>query len=822
MVKRALHVGLVGCALLGGGCGVVVESEEQEAPAAHVSSALAAPAIASLDVASGAAGTPVTLTGSGFGATKGTSAVKFRGNLAPIVSWSDTQIVCTVPPSATAGDLGVWVTVSGVDSAAVPFAIVPSVASIVPAYAAPGSSVTLDGANFGTLQHASTVTIGGAPAVVSSWGMRSIVVTVPSTVTGPAPVVVTVNGKASAPKTLATTAPTAPPASAYVAGREVVYAWIDSGSTASADKILTDVWPVDRFPDAALPSDLTWTENPFGDASWRAQFYGFRPLRHLLAAYRSTGNDAYRTKLLSVVADFAASGQTSAFSRDRYATATRGLVLVDVFWKLRAANALSDAEADTLVGLLSTTAQFLADAGNYDANDSRALTEATALLAIAKNFPGLDGATTWESTATSRLQAYVDGEIDAGGISQSRSVNTELQLLGMISDIAKWARTYAPATGAMLDAKIDAMALPAAHLLQPDGWIPMVGASPAWNVRASASTFADVSQSHPLFAYALSGGTTGTPPDRVLDLGTSGWTVMRSGWASGPQFSDETQVFFDWRTAASSKADRDLLNVLVYAAGRPLLVDSGMYSSTTGTAVDAYFKSTAGHNTVVVDGQTQALGAAYAGPVASLVNIHLGDTSPYARTAGHSVYPGVVHSRSAALLGKNIVMVVDRLQSTTSHTYEQVWHLTPAATQLASSTGTETGPVVRGLDTGGTPLVRIATRYALADGGSAHEPDVTTVRGSDAPVDGWVSSAAGARAPGWSVHYKAQGTTVVFVTLVTSGSAVSDEPQLYPWADPDWSEGYVWNTSGTYLDRWLDVQNDASGSGIASSLNDGD
>ncbi len=53
-------------------------------------------------------GTPVTITGTGFGASQGTGSVNFYYNgtktiPAPVSSWSDTQIVCTVPTATVDG-----------------------------------------------------------------------------------------------------------------------------------------------------------------------------------------------------------------------------------------------------------------------------------------------------------------------------------------------------------------------------------------------------------------------------------------------------------------------------------------------------------------------------------------------------------------------------------------------------------------------------------------------------------------------------------------------------------------------------------------------
>ncbi|MFH0801225.1 MAG: IPT/TIG domain-containing protein [bacterium] len=51
-------------------------------------------------------GSTVKLTGSGFGNIQGTGNVRFNGSYAvdPSISWSDTQIICKVPPGATSGN----------------------------------------------------------------------------------------------------------------------------------------------------------------------------------------------------------------------------------------------------------------------------------------------------------------------------------------------------------------------------------------------------------------------------------------------------------------------------------------------------------------------------------------------------------------------------------------------------------------------------------------------------------------------------------------------------------------------------------------------
>ena len=79
------------------------------------SSLFAAPIISNLSPTSGTSGTLVTVTGSGFGSTKGTSSVTFGGVVAQTNSWSSTSIIAVVP-SNVSGLINVQVTVSSVGS----------------------------------------------------------------------------------------------------------------------------------------------------------------------------------------------------------------------------------------------------------------------------------------------------------------------------------------------------------------------------------------------------------------------------------------------------------------------------------------------------------------------------------------------------------------------------------------------------------------------------------------------------------------------------------------------------------------------------------
>jgi uncharacterized protein (TIGR03437 family) len=138
-------------------------------------------AVTTVSPDTGPAGTSVIIAGSGFGATQGGGSLWIGGASATVTSWSDTQIVATVPAGAVSGDLVVLQ--GGVLSNAVAFTVTggaPQIYFVSPNPAEAGSEVTIYGTGFGTSQGGGSVRIGGANAPVSAWSDTQISATVPA------------------------------------------------------------------------------------------------------------------------------------------------------------------------------------------------------------------------------------------------------------------------------------------------------------------------------------------------------------------------------------------------------------------------------------------------------------------------------------------------------------------------------------------------------------------------------------------------------------------------------------------------------------------
>lgn len=87
------------------------------------SAAAPEPVITAVSATTGSVGSQVVISGSGFGATQGGSAVLLNGAAVTADSWSDTSVTVTIPAGATTGAMLVSVAPSMNDSNAVRFTV---------------------------------------------------------------------------------------------------------------------------------------------------------------------------------------------------------------------------------------------------------------------------------------------------------------------------------------------------------------------------------------------------------------------------------------------------------------------------------------------------------------------------------------------------------------------------------------------------------------------------------------------------------------------------------------------------------------------------
>jgi hypothetical protein len=226
-------------------------------------------------------------------------------------------------------------------------------------------------------------------------------------------------------------------------------------------------------------------------------------------------------------------------------------------------------------------------------------------------------------------------------------------------------------------------------------------------------------------------------PSRVFACG--GYTVMGSGWDQ-----EAHHLIFDAGplgcAVSGGHGHADLLSIQCSVFGEPYLVDPGTYCYTPDPDWRDFFRSTAAHSTVLLDGSGQAVPA---GPFAW-------ETRPRARLlrwtstdvfdlaeGEHDAYrrlpDPVVHRRRVVFVKPRYWVVVDDLDGAEEHRAELRFQFAPMPVTVdATGWARARGSGGRGL------LIRPFATAALK--GEVREGDA-------APVQGWVSPDYGERYP---------------------------------------------------------------------------
>jgi YD repeat-containing protein len=152
--------------------------------------------IADFAPSTGAAGTAVTITGTGFSATTAGNAVAFNGVAAVVTVATATTLAVTVPAGASTGKITVAVggstAISAQDFVVAPPGA-PTITAFAPAAGGVGTAVTVTGTNFDPAAGATSVKLNQSPASASSVAATLLTFAVPAA-TGSGRIRVTTGG----------------------------------------------------------------------------------------------------------------------------------------------------------------------------------------------------------------------------------------------------------------------------------------------------------------------------------------------------------------------------------------------------------------------------------------------------------------------------------------------------------------------------------------------------------------------------------------------------------------------------------------------------
>ncbi len=300
---------------------------------------------------------------------------------------------------------------------------------------------------------------------------------------------------------------------------------------------------------------------------------------------------------------------------------------------------------------------------NLTAERNHRTLELYALLVVGLALPELDSAlaaSSWE-----QMQDNLATDVLADGVHNERSTHYHLIALRSFLGARLNACRYGlPVPRSYEDALRRACRF-ALHVNRPDGLVP-------------ALSDGDVDDHRDVLA--LAGDLLEPRAELAVSFDVGGYHVQRSSWEEG---TDARFLLLDAGPLGDGgHGHYDALSFEAYGRGRPLVVDPGRYTySEAGANWRRWFKSTAAHNTVTVDGMDQTpyrRGKPKPADVVCRARLLRRDTAgglDVLRAEARSPCYDAVHTRTVAFVAGEYWVVHDRLDAPTPHDYGHHLHL---------------------------------------------------------------------------------------------------------------------------------------------------
>jgi hypothetical protein len=512
--------------------------------------------------------------------------------------------------------------------------------------------------------------------------------------------------------------------------------------------VTLDLGPEPDWLTSELPADPEW------QIEWRKFYYGL----DLAHAFCATGDVSFLRAWERLVRSWI--GQVPPDFDRSDVTARRVLNWIYAWLRFAASPAfegLTAGMAERIVASISAQLRHVRDHLTPERNHRTF--ELYALFVSLLALPALDIGATLEFVLD-ELHRNLLTDIRADGVHREASTHYHHVALRTYLGVYENARRFSIRLPESYRERLERACEFAMHCHRPDGAIPALSDSDTGSYLDLLELAAGL-MSRPDFQYVATGGVRGERPSaKYASFPQGGYFIQRSGWGAGSTaFNEERYLIFDCGPLGDGgHGHYDLLNVEIAAGGAPLIVDPGRYVYSEETPNwRRWFKSTAAHNTVSVDGldQTAYRRGAPNGPVAQ------GHLLDRLSTAGLDVLWGecdspcyeVVHRRRVLFVADEYWIIEDRLVGERPHRYDLRFHLAPQAWEKTTLAVADGQSVVR------------APGLAL----------VTISRGAATIEQGWFAPLYGHKLPAPTLSVRAEGTPqATFITLVAP--LASDRP----------------------------------------------
>ena len=422
-----------------------------------------------------------------------------------------------------------------------------------------------------------------------------------------------------------------------------------------------------------------WTGGLPADDEWRIEWVKFAWGLDLATTYAETGDarclDAWERLVASWLRQVPPSADASEV------TARRLLNWIYAWQRFASAPAFPGLSGELAAALVESVGEQAAHVRATLAPERNHRTlELYALFVVALALPELDPGDL-RAFAIAELDRNLREDFRPDGVHREASTHYHLIALRSLVGARENARRHGVRLPHGFDDRLARACAFALHCRRPDGLIPALSDADTGDYAPLLALAGDLLEDDELRWAGSSGRRGRLPARRHASFPDGGYHVQRSGWRRG---TAERFLIFDCGPLGDGgHGHYDLLAVEAFG-GRPLLVDPGRFTySEEPPNLRRWFKGTAAHNTVCVDGldQTPYRRTRPAGQIARGRLLGRGTAPGLDLLAGEAVSPAydAVHQRRVAFVGDAYWIIEDRLWAPTPHRYDLRFHLAPEA-----------------------------------------------------------------------------------------------------------------------------------------------
>lgn len=433
---------------------------------------------------------------------------------------------------------------------------------------------------------------------------------------------------------------------------------------------------------------IDWQANPRGYIEWSIRIHYLPYLRPLMSAWWETQDARYAKGVERLVTDWMRCNPVPYGVRAGGLAWGHSLVgatrpfssTVEAFCVLCTCPQTEDRSILDMLKSFYEHQMYLLQFQSFPPSN-KTIAEARTITALGCAFPEFREAPFWREEGERRLLDDLRVQVLPDGASYELTPGYQMAIASWFLEAFEVARKFNHPLGPELEAGIRRMYDWLVAITRPDFSRPSVSDAGSTDSKYGGSIERPGRVlGSPSAIWVGTEGREGTAPAYTsIALRDSGYFVLRSGWDR-----DARYLLFEGGPFGRFHQHEDMLSIDVYAYGVPFIVDPGI-TSYFPNPWTTFYRTTAAHNTVLVDGRGQnrrrQTVPEWVESARDRTVWRSDDRSDVAVATYDAAYEGLEarlsHRRAVMFVKPDYFLVLDELSGEGTRTYEALFHFMP-------------------------------------------------------------------------------------------------------------------------------------------------